>query len=141
MTDGLGKILRANAKKVLSSAKKGKKVKASTKIKKAAGQAMDKAGKAIENFSLEAVDEAVGKGMEKVASATKNASAKAKKAGNWIKNNKGKLAVGGAVAGAGAYAYDKHEKDKTISSIKEKPASERTAQEKRLLRLMQEEDE
>ena len=134
MVDGLGKILRANAKKVLSSAKKGKKIKASTKIKKAAGQAMDKAGKAIENFSIEAVDEAVGKGMEKMASGTK-------KAGNWIKDNKGKLAVGGAVAGTGAYAYKKNENDKTISRIKEKPASERTAQEKRLLRLMQEEDE
>lgn len=140
MADGLGKILRANAKKVLSSAKKGKKVKASTKIKKAAGQAMDKAGKAIENFSLEAVDEAVGKGMEKTAKIASKASSGAKKAGNWIKNNKGKLAVGGAVAGAGAYAYKKNNDDKTISRIKAKPASERTAQEKRLLRLMEEDE-
>ena len=110
----------------------------STKVKRTVENARNKAEDMVSEAAMKEYDTRAGKLLEKGAR-------KVKAAKNWVKNNTGKATaagVGGAAAvGAGAYAYDKKQKEKTISGIRAKPASERTAQEKRMFRLLEEEDE
>ena len=131
----LDKRIRVSRKQQLDNMDQHK---LSTKVKRTVEDVRNKAEDMVSEAAMQDYDKKAGKLIEKGAR-------KVKAAKNWVKNNSGKATaagVGGAAAvGIGAAAYDKHEKNKTISRIKAKPASERTPQEKRLLRLMQEEDE
>ena len=62
-----------------------------------------------------------------------------KRAGSWVKKNKGKAALGAGAVATGAYAAkdDKNSVKSQLAKIKAKDPSERTASEKRLLRLME----
>ena len=95
----------------------------SKKYIEAAGRAVDKAGKFAKD---------IGK---KVGVTT----AKAKRAGSWVKKNKGKAALGAGAVATGVYAAkdDKDSVKSQLAKIKAKDPSERTASEKRLLRLME----
>lgn len=131
----LDKRIRVSRKQQLDSMDQHK---LSTKVKRAVEDARNKAEDMVSEAAMQDYDNRAGKLLEK-------GSRKVKATKNWIKNNTGKAAAvgigGAAAAGVGLSVYDKHEKNNTIARIKEKPASERTAQEKRLLRLLQEEDE
>lgn len=131
----LDKRIRVSRKQQLDSIDQHK---LSTKVKRAVEDTRNKVEDMVSEAAMQDYDKRAGKLMEK-------GSRKVKATKNWIKNNTVKATAAGvgsvAAAGVGLSAYDKHDKDKTIDRIKEKPASERTAQEKRLLRLMQEEDE
>ena len=67
------------------------------------------------------------------------AADRAKRAGSWIKKNKGKVALGAGAVATGAYAAkdDKNSVESQLAKIRAKDPSERTASEKRLLRLME----
>lgn len=123
------------------------KEKFSTKVKKGITKGMD----AVEDFideaaDLEAIDKGAGKAVDYVANKAKKAgetvgvtAGRVKRAGSWVKKNKGKVALGAGAAAAGAYAAkdDKNSVKSQLAKIRAKDPSERTASEKRLLRLME----
>lgn len=131
----LDKRIRSSRKQQLDNMDQHK---LSTKAKRVVEDTRNKVEDMVSEAAMQDYDKRAGKLIEKGVR-------KVKAAKNWIKNNAGKATaagVGGAAAvGIGASVYDKRQKDKTIARIKEKPASERTAQEKRMLRLLEEEDE
>lgn len=123
------------------------KEKFSTKIKKGTAKAFDAGEDLIdEAVDFEAMDKRAGRAVDYMADKAKKAgkavgvtTERAKRAGSWIKNNKGKAALGAGVVAAGAYAAkdDKNSVKSQLAKIRAKDPSERTASEKRLLRLME----
>lgn len=123
------------------------KEKISTKVKKGATKTADFIEDFIDEASLSDVDKAAGRAVdkagkfaEKVGKKVGVTAGKVKRAGSWIKNNKGKAALGAAAVGAGVAMATKDD-NKSLKSqlrrIRAKDPSERTASEKRLLRLME----
>ena len=95
--------------------------------------------------NLEDIDRAAGRAVDKAGKFAKDVGKKvgvtakrAKRAGSWVKKNKGKVALGAGAVATGAYAAkdDKNSVKSQLAKIKAKDPSERTASEKRLLRLM-----
>lgn len=118
--------------------------KLSTKVKKAKASVSDRVEDLIDNTNLEDIDKSTGKMVDsavekakKVGRAVGVTKDRATKAGKWIGKNKGKAALVAAAAGGGAYAMKNKDSDQ-IKKIKAKDPSERTAAERRLLRLMEE---
>ena len=120
--------------------------KLSTKAKNAYDKSKKYIEEAVSDVSLEDIDRAAGRAVDKAGKFAKDVgkkvgvtAAKAKRAGSWIKKNKGKVALGvGAVAAGVASAKDdKNSVKSQLAKIKAKDPSERTASEKRLLRLME----
>lgn len=119
----------------------------STKAKKAYDKSKKYIEEAVSDVSLEDIDRAAGRAVDKAGKFAKDVgkkvgvtAAKAKRAGSWIKKNKGKVALGTGAVATGAYAAkdDKDSVKSQLAKIKAKDPSERTASEKRLLRLMEE---
>ena len=119
-------------------------------IAEAAEKGVDKAKKAVTKENLEKLNYDAGAGVRKMGKKLKNLGKevgektadlqdKAKRAGSWIKKNKGKVALGAGAVATGAYAAkdDKNSVKSQLAKIKAKDPSERTASEKRLLRLME----
>lgn len=123
------------------------KEKFSTKFKKGAAKVLDAGEDLIdEAVDFEAIDKRASKAVDYVADKAKKAGKavgvtadRAKRAGSWIKKNKGKVALGAGAVAAGAYAAkdDKNSVKSQLRRIRAKDPSERTASEKRLLRLME----
>lgn len=120
--------------------------KLSTKAKKAYDKSKKYIEEAISDTSLEDIDRAAGRAVDKAGKFAKDVgkkvgvtAAKAKRAGSWVKKNKGKVALGAGAVATGAYAAkdDKDSVKSQLAKIKAKDPSERTASEKRLLRLME----
>jgi hypothetical protein len=119
----------------------------STKAKKGLAKVLDKGEDFIdEAVDFEAIDKGAGKAVDFVADKAKKAGKavgvtadRAKRAGSWVKKNKGKVALGvGAAAGVAMAAKDDNKSLKSqLRRIRAKDPSERTASEKRLLRLME----
>lgn len=116
--------------------------KLSTKVKKAKASVSDRVEDLIDNTNLEDLDTGAGKAVDYVAEKAKKAGRavgvtkdRVVRSGKWIGKNKGKAALISAAVGSGAYAMSKE--DNQIKKIKAKDPSERTAAEKRLLRLME----
>ena len=121
--------------------------KLSTKFKKA----YTKADRAVEDFMDEAnlseLDTKAGEAVDYVADKAKktgefiaNKSRAVANTGSWIKKHPVKTGVGAAaVAGGAAAMSDDDDLSSEIKKIKAKDPSERTAAEKRLLRIMEEE--
>lgn len=121
--------------------------KLSTKVKKGIAKTYDFIEDFIDEASLSDVDKTAGRAVDKAGEFAKKVGKKigvtagrVKRAGSWIKNNKGKTALGVGAAGAGVAAMTKDD-NKSLKSqlrrIRAKDPSERTASEKRLLRLME----
>lgn len=132
-------------------AKKAAKELDSEKFSTKARNAYDKSKKFIEeavsDISIEDIDRAAGRAVDKVGNFAKKAgkkvgvtAGKVKRAGSWIKKHPVKTAAGAVAAGAGVAMATKDD-NKSLKSqlrrIKAKDPSERTASEKRLLRLME----
>lgn len=120
--------------------------KLSTKAKNAYDKSKKYIEEAVSDVSLEDIDRAAGRAVDKAGKFAKDVgkkvgvtAKKAKRAGSWIKKNKGKVALGAGAVAAGAYAAkdDKNSVKSQLAKIKAKDPSERTASEKRLLRLME----
>ena len=121
--------------------------KLSTKVKKGSAKVLDKVEDFIDEAAdFEAIDKGTGKAVDYVADKAKKAGEavgvtadRVKRAGSWVKKNKGKVALGAGAVAAGAYAAkdDKNSVKSQLAKIKAKDPSERTASEKRLLRLME----
>lgn len=122
--------------------------KLSTKVKKGIAKTSDFFEDVIDEASLSDVDKAAGRAADKAGNFAKKVGKKVgvtagrvRRAGSWVKNNKGKTALGAATAGAGVAMATKDD-NKSLKSqlrrIRAKDPSERTASEKRLLRLMEE---
>ena len=120
--------------------------KLSTKAKKAYDKSKKYIEEAVSDVSLEDIDRAAGRAVDKAGKFAKDVgkkvgvtAAKAKRAGSWIKKNKGKAALGAGAVATGVYAAkdDKNSVKSQLAKIKAKDPSERTASEKRLLRLME----
>ena len=120
--------------------------KLSTKVKKGAAKTADFIEDFVDEASLPDIDRAAGRAAEKAGNLAKKAGKKVgvtanrvKRAGHWIKNNKGKAALGAGAVATGVYAAkgDKDSVKSQLAKIKAKDPSERTASEKRLLRLME----
>lgn len=122
--------------------------KLSTKVKKGAAETIDFIEDFIDEASLSDFDKAAGHAADKAGKFAKKVGKKigitagrVKRAGSWVKNNKGKTALGVGAVGAGVAMATKDD-NKSLKSqlrrIKAKDPSERTASEKRLLRLMEE---
>lgn len=120
--------------------------KLSTKAKNAYDKSKKYIEEAVSDVSLEDIDRAAGRAVDKAGKFAKDVgkkvgatAAKAKRAGSWVKKNKGKVALGAGAVAAGAYAAkdDKNSVKSQLAKIKAKDPSERTASEKRLLRLME----
>ena len=121
--------------------------KLSTKFKKAYA----KADRAVEDFmdetNLSELDTKAGEAVDYVADKAKktgefisNKSKAVANTGKWIKKHPVKTGVGAAaVAGGAAAMSDDDDLSSEIKKIKAKDPSERTAAEKRLLRIMEEE--
>ena len=120
--------------------------KLSTKAAKATVSSVKGVKKAIKDVSLEKTDLAAGKAVESIAKGAKKAGEiaeapieMAKSTGSWIKKHPVKTGVGAAaVAGGAAAMSDDDDLSSEIKKIKAKDPSERTAAEKRLLRIMEE---
>lgn len=123
---------------------------ASDMVKEAVGDLVDSAKKAVTKKNIRKADLRLGAGMrsaskklkklgKEVGEKTADIQDKAKRAGSWVKKNKGKVALGAGAVAAGAYAAkdDKNSVKSQLAKIKAKDPSERTASEKRLLRLME----
>ena len=120
--------------------------KLSTKFKKA----YTKADRAVEDFADEAnldkLDTKAGEAVDYVADKAKktgefiaNKSKAVANTGSWIKKHPVKTGLGAAaVAGGAAAMSDDDDVSSEIKKIKAKDPSERTAAEKRLLRIMEE---
>ena len=136
------KIIRAVMKKAKDNPEK-----LSTKAAKATVSSVKRAKKAIKDVSLEKADLAAGKAVESIAKGAKKAGEMAeapiemaKSTGSWIKKHPVKTGLGAAaVAGGAAAMSDDDDLSSEIKKIKAKDPSERTAAEKRLLRIMEEE--
>lgn len=120
--------------------------KLSTKAKNAYDKSKKYIEEAVSDVSLEDIDRAAGRAVDKAGKFAKDVgkkvgvtAAKAKRAGSWVKKNKGKVALGAGAVATGAYAAkdDKNSVKSQLAKIKAKDPSERTASEKRLLRLME----
>ena len=121
--------------------------KLSTKLKKA----YTKADRAVEDFmdeaNLDKLDTKAGEAADYVADKAKktgefiaNKSKAVANTGKWIKKHPVKTGLGAAaVAGGAAALSDDDDLSSEIKKIKAKDPSERTAAEKRLLRIMEEE--
>lgn len=121
--------------------------KLSTKVKKGAAKTFDFFEDLVDEASLPDIDRAAGRAADKAGNFAKNVgkkvgvtAGKVRRAGSWIKKNKGKTALGVGAVGAGVAMATKDD-NKSLKSqlrrIKAKDPSERTASEKRLLRLME----
>lgn len=136
------KIIRAVMKKAKDNPDK-----LSTKAAKATVSSVKGAKKAIKNISLDKADLAAGKAIESIAKGAKKAGEMAeapiemaKSTGSWIKKHPVKTGLGAAaVAGGAAAISEDDDLSSEIKKIKAKDPSERTAAEKRLLRIMEEE--
>lgn len=136
------KIIRAVMKKAKDNPDK-----LSTKAAKATMSSVKGAKKAIKNISLDKADLAAGKAVESIAKGAKKAGEMAeapiemaKSTGSWIKKHPVKTGLGAAaVAGGAAAISEDDDLSSEIKKIKAKDPSERTAAEKRLLRIMEEE--
>ena len=135
------KIIRAVMKKTKDNPDK-----LSTKAAKATVSSVKGVKKAIKDVSLDKADLAAGKAVESIAKGAKKAGEiaeapieMAKSTGSWIKKHPVKTGVGAAaVAGGAAAMSDDDDLSSEIKKIKAKDPSERTAAEKRLLRIMEE---
>ena len=135
------KIIRAVMKKAKDNPEK-----LSTKAAKATVSSVKGVKKAIKDVSLERTDLAAGKAVESIAKGAKKAGEiaeapieMAKSTGSWIKKHPVKTGLGAAaVAGGAAAMSDDDDLSSEIKKIKAKDPSERTAAEKRLLRIMEE---
>ena len=136
------KIIRAVMKKAKDNPEK-----LSTKAAKATVSSIKGVKKAIKDVSLEKTDLAAGKAVESIAKGAKKAGEiaeapieMAKSTGSWIKKHPVKTGLGAAaVAGGAAAMSGDDDLSSEIKKIKAKDPSERTAAEKRLLRIMEEE--
>ena len=136
------KIIRAVMKKAKDNPDK-----LSTKAAKATVSSVKGVKKAIKDVSLDKADLAAGKAVESIAKGAKKAGEMAeapiemaKSTGSWIKKHPVKTGLGAAaVAGGAAAVSDDDDLSSEIKKIKAKDPSERTAAEKRLLRIMEEE--
>ena len=135
------KIIRAVMKKTKDNPEK-----LSTKAAKATVSSVKGVKKAIKDVSMDKVDLAAGKAVESIAKGAKKAGEiaeapieMAKSTGSWIKKHPVKTGLGAAaVAGGAAAMSDDDDLSSEIKKIKAKDPSERTAAEKRLLRIMEE---
>ena len=135
------KIIRAVMKKAKDNPEK-----LSTKAAKATVSSVKGVKKAIKDVSMDKVDLAAGKAVESIAKRAKKAGKMAeapiemaKSTGSWIKKHPVKTGLGAAaVAGGAAAMSDDDDLSSEIKKIKAKDPSERTAAEKRLLRIMEE---
>ena len=136
------KIIRAVMKKAKDNPEK-----LSTKAAKATVSSVKGVKKAIKDVSMDKVDLAAGKAVESIAKGAKKAGEiaeapieMAKSTGSWIKKHPVKTGVGAAAVAGGAAAMSDDDDDLSseIKKIKAKDSSERTAAEKRLLRIMEE---
>ena len=135
------KIIRAVMKKAKDNPEK-----LSTKAAKATVSSVKGVKKAIKDVSLEKTDLAAGKAVESIAKGAKKAGEiaeapieMAKSTSSWIKKHPVKTGLGAAaVAGGAAAMSDDDDLSSEIKKIKAKDPSERTAAEKRLLRIMEE---
>ena len=135
------KIIRAVMKKTKDNPDK-----LSTKAAKATVSSVKGAKKVIKDVSLDKADIAAGKAVESIAKGAKKAGEvaeapieMAKSTGSWIKKHPVKTGLGAAaVAGGAAAMSDDDDLSSEIKKIKAKDPSERTAAEKRLLRIMEE---
>ena len=135
------KIIRAVMKKAKDNPDK-----LSTKAAKATVSSVKGVKKAIKDVSLEKTDLAAGKAVESIAKGAKKAGEMAeapiemaKSTGSWIKKHPVKTGLGAAaVAGGAAAMSEDDDLSSEIKKIKAKDPSERTAAEKRLLRIMEE---
>ena len=135
------KIIRAVMKKAKDNPEK-----LSTKAAKATVSSVKGVKKAIKDVSLDKADLAAGKAVESIAKGAKKAGEiaeapieMAKSTGSWIKKHPIKTGLGAAaVAGGAAAMSDDDDLSSEIKKIKAKDPSERTAAEKRLLRIMEE---
>lgn len=118
----------------------------STKARNAYDKSKKFIEEAVSDISIEDIDRAAGRAVDKAGKFTKNVgkkvgvtAGKVRRAGSWVKKNKGKVALGAGAAAAGAYAAkdDKNSVKSQLARIRAKDPSERTASEKRLLRLME----
>ena len=138
------KIIRAVMKKAKDNPEK-----LSTKAAKATVSSVKGIKKAIKDVSMDKVDLAAGKAVESIAKGAKKAGEMAeapiemaKSTGSWIKKHPVKTGLGAAAVAGGAAAMSDDDDDdlsSEIKKIKAKDPSERTAAEKRLLRIMEEE--
>ena len=135
------KIIRAVMKKAKDNPEK-----LSTKAAKATVSSVKGVKKAIKDVSLEKTDLAAGKAVESIAKGAKKAGEMAeapiemaKSTGSWIKKHPVKTGLGAAAVAGGAAAMSDDDLSSEIKKIKAKDPSERTAAEKRLLRIMEEE--
>ena len=135
------KIIRAVMRKAKDNPDK-----LSTKAAKATVSSVKGVKKAIKDVSLDKADVAAGKAVESIAKGAKKAGEiaeapieMAKSTGSWIKKHPVKTGLGAAaVAGGAAAMSDDDDLSSEIKKIKAKDPSERTAAEKRLLRIMEE---
>ena len=135
------KIIKAVMKKTKDNPEK-----LSTKAAKATVSSVKGVKKAIKDVSLEKTDLAAGKAVESIAKGAKKAGEiaeapieMAKSTGSWIKKHPVQTGLGAAaVAGGAAAMLDDDDLSSEIKKIKAKDPSERTAAEKRLLRIMEE---
>ena len=135
------KLIRAVMKKAKDNPEK-----LSTKAAKATVSSVKGVKKAIKDVSMDKVDLAAGKAVESIAKGAKKAGEMAeapiemaKSTGSWIKKHPVKTGLGAAaVAGGAAAMSDDDDLSSEIKKIKAKDPSERTAAEKRLLRIMEE---
>ena len=135
------KIIRAVMKKAKDNPEK-----LSTKAAKATVSSVKGVKKAIKDVSMDKVDLAAGKAVESIAKGAKKAGEiaeapieMAKSTGSWIKKHPVKTGLGAAaVAGGAAAMSEDDDLSSEIKKIKAKDPSERTAAEKRLLRIMEE---
>lgn len=135
------KIIRAVMKKTKDNPDK-----LSTKAAKATVSSVKGVKNAIKDVSLDKADLAAGKAVESIAKGAKKAGEiaeapieMAKSTGSWIKKHPVKTGLGAAaVAGGAAAMSDDDDLSSEIKKIKAKDPSERTAAEKRLLRIMEE---
>ena len=135
------KIIRAVMKKTKDNPDK-----LSTKAAKATVSSVKGAKKVIKDVSLDKADIAAGKAVESIAKGAKKAGEiaeapieMAKSTGSWIKKHPVKTGLGAAaVAGGAAAMSDDDDLSSEIKKIKAKDPSERTAAEKKLLRIMEE---
>ena len=135
------KIIRAVMKKAKDNPEK-----LSTKAAKATVSSVKGVKKAIKDVSLDKADLAAGKAVESIAKGAKRAGEiaeapieMAKSTGSWIKKHPVKTGLGAAaVAGGAAAMSDDDDLSSEIKKIKATDPSERTAAEKRLLRIMEE---
>ena len=135
------KIIRAVMKKTKDNPEK-----LSTKAAKATLSSVKGVKKAIKDVSLDKAELAAGKAVESIAKGAKKAGEiaeapieMAKSTGSWIKKHPVKTGLGAAaVAGGAAAMSDDDDLSSEIKKIKAKDPSERTAAEKRLLRIMEE---